>query len=195
MSSAAFAMMRLMRSSVGAGSDATLSSAKVIGVCRAFAIFSASAWIASNTSLIFSACEIANLQTHDDPARDHVGRAGFCANPADGGDLSAGHAGGDAVDGEHELRGAQQRVTTAIHRRGAGMIGDAVDRDVPPANADDAFDDADIDVAFIENCALLDVQLDERLRARPACAGLAPGDRDHRLRRGCLHESSCRYGS
>ena len=41
------------------------------------------------------------------------------------------------------------------------MIGHALDGDVPPANADDAFDDTDIDVAFLENCALFDVQLDE----------------------------------
>jgi len=35
------------------------------------------------------------------------------------------------------------------------------DRDIPPADANNAFDDADIDIFCIEECALFDVQLNE----------------------------------
>ena len=41
------------------------------------------------------------------------------------------------------------------------MIREAFDRDVPPANTDDAFDNTNIALFFIENSALFDVQLEE----------------------------------
>jgi hypothetical protein len=44
------------------------------------------------------------------------------------------------------------------------MVRHAFDGDVPPTNADDAFDDADIDIALVENRALFDVQLDVRFQ-------------------------------
>ena len=44
------------------------------------------------------------------------------------------------------------------------MIGKALDRYVPPANADNTFDDTDVDVFLIEECALLDMQFNERQR-------------------------------
>lgn len=41
------------------------------------------------------------------------------------------------------------------------MIRKAFDRNFPPADADDAFDDADIDFLIMEDCTLLNVQLNE----------------------------------
>src|SRR5918999_2196178 len=40
------------------------------------------------------------------------------------------------------------------------MVREALDRDVPPVDADDAFDDADVDPLGVEKAALLDVQLE-----------------------------------
>src|SRR5688572_18593917 len=52
------------------------------------------------------------------------------------------------------------------------MIGHSADRDVPPVNADDAFDDPDVDLALVEDRALLDVQLDEGLEVARLAARL-----------------------
>src|SRR5206468_3287380 len=55
-----------------------------------------------------------------------------------------------------------------VHRRGPGVIRESPQRDVVMMDPDDAFDDADIDAALIQDAALLDVQLDVR-RDRPRC--------------------------
>ena len=47
------------------------------------------------------------------------------------------------------------------------MICKAVNRDIPPANADNTFDDADIDILFMQDCALLDVQFNECFEFSP----------------------------
>ena len=43
------------------------------------------------------------------------------------------------------------------------MIGNAFDCHVPPVDADDAFDHADVDIGLVEDRALFYVQLDEGL--------------------------------
>src|SRR6185369_172146 len=49
-----------------------------------------------------------------------------------------------------------------IHRGRAGMVCETFDRDVPPVDTDDAFNDSDIYLLAIENSALFDVQLEIR---------------------------------
>ena len=56
------------------------------------------------------------------------------------------------------------------------MVGHTLDRDVPPADAHDALDDADLDASFVENRALLDVQFQISLDiVRPAPCGVESG--------------------
>ena len=57
-----------------------------------------------------------------------------------------------------------------VHRRRAGVIREALDRDVPPADADDAFDDADVDLLSVEHAALFDVQLEVGADVARVCA-------------------------
>src|SRR5207247_1457944 len=55
---------------------------------------------------------------------------------------------------------AQEGVAAALHRRGAGVIGLAVEDDTRAARADDGLHHADRDARLLEPRALLDVQLD-----------------------------------
>ena len=105
--------------------------------------------------------EVADLEAHHDAARDDVRGARFGANAPDGGYLGARHRRRDPIHGERQLGCREEGIPPAIHRRGARMIRRPLDRDIPPANSDDALDDADVDGGLVEDRALLDVQLDE----------------------------------
>ena len=61
------------------------------------------------------------------------------------------------------------------------MIRKANDRDIPPADADDTFNDTDIDILLVEKPALLDMQLDkcfELIRRTPCLLYTTPSPRD-----------------
>src|SRR5207247_3890648 len=66
----------------------------------------------------------------------------------------------DTIDHLDEARGGKEGIVALIHRGGARVIGEAGDGHVPLPDADDAFDDADVDLARVEDAALLDVQLE-----------------------------------
>ena len=104
--------------------------------------------------------EIPDLETHDHPARNDVRRARLGAHAADGCHVPALHGLRHLDDSEDEVRGAHQRVAPLVHRRRPGVVRKAGHRHVPPAYADDAFDDADVRPACIQDAALLDVQFD-----------------------------------
>jgi len=56
--------------------------------------------------------------------------------------------------------GGQKRVSPAVHRRRAGVVGLAHEDHARAAHAHDRLDDADRDTRFLEARALLDVELD-----------------------------------
>ena len=105
--------------------------------------------------------EVADLETHDDAARDDIRRARFGTDAADGCNLTARHRGGDPIHCAYQLSCTDKGILAPVHWRRPRMIGDAFDDDVPPAYADDPLDHADIDVALVQDRALFDVQLDE----------------------------------
>src|SRR5206468_885372 len=56
--------------------------------------------------------------------------------------------------------GGEQRVLSIVHRGGASVIGKAFDGHIPPVDAHDPFDDADVDPFFLKDAALFDVQFE-----------------------------------
>ena len=60
------------------------------------------------------------------------------------------------------LRGRGERVFTAIHRRRAGMVGEAGRNALPPLEADNSAYDPDLHLALLENRSLLDMQFENR---------------------------------
>src|SRR5215510_4597158 len=102
--------------------------------------------------------QIAQPKARYDFARDDVVGAGKGLNLADGADLAARHARHHAIDGFDVFGRREQRVAPLVHRRRARVIGEAFDRHVPPVDADDAFDHADVDLLGMQNAALFDVQ-------------------------------------
>src|SRR5262249_38637996 len=103
--------------------------------------------------------QIAQPKARYDFARDDVVGAGKGLNLADGADLAARHARHHAIDGFDVFGRREQRVAPLVHRRRARVIGEAFDRHVPPVDADDAFDHADVDLLGMQYAALFDVQL------------------------------------
>jgi hypothetical protein len=104
--------------------------------------------------------QIAQLERALDGAGDDVRRARHRADAADGADVAARRARHDAVDHVDEPRGREHRVLPLVHRRRPGVVREAGHRHVPPADADDALDDADGRALGFEHAALLDVQLE-----------------------------------
>ena len=82
------------------------------------------------------------------------------ANAADGCHLPARARWSRRVDRVDEFGGGQQRVLALSIGVVPGVIREAFDRHVPPVDADDAFDDADVDLSRVQDAALLDVQLE-----------------------------------
>src|SRR5262245_31091325 len=104
--------------------------------------------------------EVAQLQAHAHFARNDIARARERLNRAHGPDLTAGHAGDDAVHGLDEFRRRQQGILPSVHRGRPRVVGEAVYGHVPYLDAHDAFDDTDVDLFGIEIRALLDMQLE-----------------------------------
>src|SRR6185503_7575025 len=65
-----------------------------------------------------------------------------------------------AIHSFDKLCRSQQRILTIVHRRRPRVICKSLDGDVPPVDADDAFNYADVYLFSIENAALLNVQLE-----------------------------------
>src|ERR1043165_6922005 len=119
--------------------------------------------------------QVAQLQTENDLAGNHVVSAGLDLDPSDGADLPAGHAGHNLVYLLDEARGGKQRVAALVHGRGAGVVGKAFNRDIGMQNADNPFHHANVDLLALERSALLDVQLKVTGNAaRPALQGRKP---------------------
>src|SRR5207302_8336744 len=93
--------------------------------------------------------------------RQDAGLVGPGHEPGDGG-LALGRVvrPADLVDRHGEHRRADERVAPAVHRRGSGVRGLAVDVDVHAADGVAAGHDADRHRLAIEDRALLDVQLE-----------------------------------
>src|SRR5262249_24629538 len=106
--------------------------------------------------------QIAQLQAGYDFARDDVVSARKGLNLADGSDLAARRASHHAIDGFDVFCRREQRVAPLIHRRRARVIGEALDRHVPPVYANYAFDHPDIDLLGMQKAALFDVQFKVR---------------------------------
>ena len=87
------------------------------------------------------------------------------------------------VDGHREPRGGQHRVLALVHRRGSGVVGEAVDGHVEPAQADDAGHRADAEARALEQPALLDVELEVAVHAAARPHGLG------QPRDGAAHEA------
>jgi hypothetical protein len=104
--------------------------------------------------------EVAQLESECDFAGDNVVGAGFDLDPAHRSDLAAGDAGDDLVHLLDEAGAGEKSVVALRHGRGAGVIGEAFDRNLRVQDADDALDHADIDLLLLERAALLDVQLE-----------------------------------
>jgi hypothetical protein len=57
--------------------------------------------------------------------------------------------------------GGQERVPPLVHGRRARVVPESIDADVPPLDAHDSLDDADVDAAAVKDRALLDVELEK----------------------------------
>ena len=104
-----------------------------------------------------------------------LGMFGVTVEVADGGDQVAAELAGDAAHAGDDLGGGHQRVVTDAHRRGAGVVLHAVDRQPRPRDGHDALDDADREPFLLEQRPLLDVQLE--IGAQRAAARRAPSPR------------------
>ena len=97
------------------------------------------------------------------------GAAGMGRDAANRRDLATRKLGDDAMDRVDEPAGGQHRVVTLAHGRGARVVRAASDGHVPAFDADDAFDDPDVDGALVQDRSLLDMKLEVRRNvARPA---------------------------
>ena len=110
--------------------------------------------------LDFFSREIAKLDGQIDLSGDHIRRAGLHQQPPHGAHLASLDGAHDPVDDQHQLGGGQHGVLATVHRGRPGVIREASQRHVVVMNSDDAFHDADVDAALVEDGALLDVQLD-----------------------------------
>src|SRR5262245_16374978 len=110
--------------------------------------------------LHFRGVQIAQPQTRRHFAGNDIVCSGKGLNLAYGADLTAWDAVDDAVDGFDVFRGGQQCIATPVHRGRSRVMGKSFDRDIPPVDADDAFDDTDVDLLAVEDAALFDMQFD-----------------------------------
>src|SRR5262249_7102321 len=108
----------------------------------------------------FRAVKIANFQAEHDLAGNYVRRAGKCLNATDGSDLSTGNAGNDLIYRLNELRGCKKSIVSFVHRCRAGVICKSFDSNIPPLDADDSFDNSNVEFFGFEHSTLLDVKLD-----------------------------------
>src|SRR5262249_51359492 len=92
--------------------------------------------------------------------RDHIWCAGKGLNPTNGPNLTTRNAGHYTIYCFDESGTSQQGVLTIVHCGGAGMIGESFNRNVPPADANDTFNYANVDLFLFQNTALLDMQLE-----------------------------------
>ena len=59
-----------------------------------------------------------------------------------------------------ELGGREHRIVALVHRRGAGVVGKALDRDLGPPEPDDTLHHPDLESRLLQQAALLDVQFE-----------------------------------
>src|ERR1700704_2507506 len=103
---------------------------------------------------------MAEIQRHEDAARDGVARLRLAFDHAHGRPSVQPVA--DLARRHDQLRRADQRVAPAFHGRGAGVAFHAGPRDLVPALALRARDDADRLLLALEDRPLLDMRLEER---------------------------------
>src|SRR5689334_3777577 len=106
---------------------------------------------------------VADVDREPDLARDDVARRPGDADVADRDDGVRGVTARDLVHRGDGLGGRDQRVLARRHRGRAGVALLAGDRDIEPADALAAGDDADHLALGLEHRALLDVQLEVAL--------------------------------
>jgi hypothetical protein len=104
--------------------------------------------------------QVANFQTHYHPAGNDVWGTRLSRDLPHRTYLPAGGGGHHPVDGHDQPRGRQQRVLPPVHRGGAGVVGKALEGHLPPFDADDPLDDANLDAVAVEHRPLLDVELE-----------------------------------
>ncbi len=86
---------------------------------------------------IVSCVEIAQIDREHDLPRDHVRRVRRDGHAPDRRDLPARLAPDRVVHADGELRRGEHRVLPLVHRRRAGVVRDAGDRHLEPAESDD----------------------------------------------------------
>ena len=69
--------------------------------------------------------------------------------------------GGHGLDGENNARSRHEGVLPQPHRRGAGVVGLALDIDAEPSLTNNSLHDTDGITALLQNAALLNMQLQE----------------------------------
>ncbi len=70
--------------------------------------------------------------------------------------------GGGVLGHEPDHRGRGHcGIAAAVHRRGAGMVGAAIEQNLDPGDAGDRLDHADGDLVLLQDDALLDMQLEK----------------------------------
>ena len=104
--------------------------------------------------------QVAKPEAGFDAARNDVVSPRIGLNLANGADLTAGERGGNPIDRLNVFGRGEQCVVPLIHGRRTRVIGDACDRHIPPMNADDALDHADVDLFLVQRAALLNMQFD-----------------------------------
>jgi len=92
---------------------------------------------------------------------DAEARSGLLAppDPTDGCNLSAGKLCRRSIHCQHQLGCRKQCIVALVHRGGPRVVRDAGNGRLPPVNADDALDDANVGTGTLERTSLLDVQL------------------------------------
>ena len=122
--------------------------------------------------------EFAQFERADDLAGDHVRRPRKRLDTPHRPHLTPRDTRDHPVHHLHELGCRAHGVASLVHGGRPGVVRDPFDRDVPPADADDPLDHADVQLLGVEVPALLDVQLDDRRRSRHGrAAPLASRDR------------------
>src|ERR1700686_4321374 len=106
--------------------------------------------------------QVTQFKTENHFARYDVVSSGPRLKLADCAHLPAGNASHNSIHRFNELRRGKHRIAALVHRRRAGVISEAFDLHLPLGDADDAFDDPDVDLLGVQNAALFDVQLKVR---------------------------------
>src|SRR5215469_4348800 len=104
--------------------------------------------------------QVAQLESHHRLARNNVVCSGLHSDPANCPNLASGNAGDHLIHLLDESGRGEQSIMALIHRRCAGMIGEAFNRDIGVQNPDNSFHHSNVDLFLLQISTLLDMQLE-----------------------------------